>query len=224
MSFPIQSIHSICKLSATSRALNVTRRWAATCSSHNSDSSKSCHKPKAPAITSSEFWSDPTTWQRTRVNTFRCLIGCTTGDFSSMWYLQLYHPDVAPVTCMAISMAAGITTSLALETVLLRRSMGVTHTAAFKTALGMSFVSMLAMEATENAVDWYFTGGQVMLQDPKFWVAAAASAAAGYIVPLPYNYWRLRALGVTMPAPATFDHDDHASEKRDRDLLSGTCM
>jgi len=73
--------------------------------------------------------------------------------------------------------------------------MRVPYIAAFKTAMGMSFVSMLAMETAENVVDWHLTGGQVMLQDPKFWLAAAASAAAGYIVPLPYNYWRLRALG-----------------------------
>jgi hypothetical protein len=84
--------------------------------------------------------------------------------------------------------AAGITTSLALETVLLQRSMRVPYAFAFKTAMGMSFVSMLAMETAENVVDWHLTGGQVMLQDPKFWLAAAASAAAGYIVPLPYNY------------------------------------
>lgn len=91
--------------------------------------------------------------------------------------------------------AAGISTSLALETVLLHRSMKVPYISAFKTAMGMSFVSMLAMEMAENIVDWHLTGGQVLLQDPKFWLAACASAGAGYLVPLPYNYWRLRALG-----------------------------
>ncbi|KAG0171940.1 hypothetical protein DFQ28_011729 [Apophysomyces sp. BC1034] len=92
-------------------------------------------------------------------------------------------------------MVAGISTSLILETVLLQRSMGVSYVDAFKAAMGMSFASMCAMELAENAVDWHLTGGQVAFQDPNFWLAAAASTAAGFSVPLPYNYWRLKALG-----------------------------
>ncbi|KAI8642472.1 hypothetical protein BD408DRAFT_482793 [Parasitella parasitica] len=148
-----------------------------------------------PMITSAKFWSDPTTWQRTRVNTLRCLIGCTTGDFATMWYLQYNYPEMSPIYSTAAAMVAGISTSLALETVLLKRSMQVPYPAAFKTAMGMSFVSMLAMELAENVTDWHLMGGQVLFQDPKFWLAAAISTAAGFIVPLPYNYWRLKALG-----------------------------
>ena len=72
---------------------------------------------------------------------------------------------------------------------------GITYGAAFKTAMGMSFASMLAMELAENAVDWHLMGGQVLFHEPRFWLAALASMGAGYVVPLPYNYWRLRALG-----------------------------
>jgi hypothetical protein len=90
---------------------------------------------------------------------------------------------------------AGISTSLALETVLLKRSMKVAYPAAFKTAMGMSFVSMLVMELAENVTDWHLMGGQVLFHDPKFWMAAAVSTTAGFVVPLPYNYWRLKALG-----------------------------
>ncbi|RCH92053.1 hypothetical protein CU097_012369 [Rhizopus azygosporus] len=156
-----------------------------------------CHVKKTPEpkMTSLSFWQDPLVWQRTRVNTLRCLIGCTTGDFATMWYLQMHHPTLSPAITTAASMIAGISTSLALETVLLQRTMKVPYPAAFKTAMGMSFVSMLAMELTENVVDWHLMGGQVVLNDPKFWMAAAVSAAAGYVVPLPYNYWRLKALG-----------------------------
>ncbi|KAI8367454.1 uncharacterized protein BYT42DRAFT_504186 [Radiomyces spectabilis] len=159
-------------------------------------STSCCHKKKEePKFFSTEFWSDKVAWQRTRVNTLRCLIGCTSGDFSTMWYLQLYHPDLSPMTSMGLAMMAGLSTSLILETVLLRRSMKVPYPAAFKTAMGMSFASMIAMELAENVVDWHLTGGQVLFQDPKFWMAAAASTVAGYVVPLPYNYWRLKALG-----------------------------
>lgn len=159
-----------------------------SCCKHNKEDTK-------PSVTNTKFWSDPVTWQRTRINTLRCLIGCTTGDFGTMWYLQMNYPTLSPITCTLSAMAAGITTSLILETILLRRSMRVPYNAAFKTAMGMSFVSMLAMELSENMVDWYLTGGKVMFDDPHFWLAAVVSAGAGYIVPLPYNYWRLRALG-----------------------------
>ncbi|CEJ05117.1 hypothetical protein RMCBS344292_19065 [Rhizopus microsporus] len=152
-----------------------------------------CHVKKTPEpkITSLSFWQDPLVWQRTRVNTLRCLIGCTTGDFATMWYLQMHHPTLSP----AITTAASMVCCISLETVLLQRTMKVPYPAAFKTAMGMSFVSMLAMELTENVVDWHLMGGQVVLNDPKFWMAAIVSAAAGYVVPLPYNYWRLKALG-----------------------------
>ncbi|KAI8067983.1 hypothetical protein BC940DRAFT_319089 [Gongronella butleri] len=132
----------------------------------------------------------------TLVYALRCLIGCTSGDFATMWYLQYHYPDMSPVLSTAAAMAAGLSTSLLLETVLLKRTMkGITYGAAFKTAMGMSFASMLAMELAENAVDWHLMGGQVLFHEPRFWFAALASMGAGYVVPLPYNYWRLRALG-----------------------------
>ncbi|RUS24518.1 hypothetical protein BC938DRAFT_473452 [Jimgerdemannia flammicorona] len=151
--------------------------------------------PPTLSLTSPAFWTDPTTWSRTRANTLRCLAGCTTGDFSMMWYLQLAHPSLPPLTCMAASMTAGIATSLALETVLLRKSLGIPLRQAFSTAIGMSFASMLAMEAAENAVDLYLTGGKVEFASAWFWASAGASVTAGYLVPLPFNYWRLRRLG-----------------------------
>lgn len=58
--------------------------------------------------------------------------------------------------------------------------------------MGMSMVSMLAMETAENIVDYHLTGGVVDMGDPRFWMSAAASMAAGYLAPLPYNYMRLR--------------------------------
>lgn len=38
------------------------------------------------------FWSSRPTWHRASLNTFRCLIGCTAGDFSTMWFLQSCFP------------------------------------------------------------------------------------------------------------------------------------
>lgn len=67
--------------------------------------------------------------------------------------------------------------------------------AAAKTAAGMSTISMVTMEAAENAVDFHLTGGMVQFDAPAFWGAAILSVAAGFLTPLPYNYVRLRKYG-----------------------------
>jgi hypothetical protein len=92
--------------------------------------------------------------------------------------------------------ASGITTSLLLETALLRygRDQLAWPTAA-KTAAGMSMISMITMEVAENAVDFHLTGGMVQLDSPAFWLAALCSIGAGFLAPLPYNYHRLRKYG-----------------------------
>lgn len=93
-------------------------------------------------------------------------------------------------------MASGITTSIILETILLRRGADqLSWPRAARTAMGMSMVSMLAMEVAENVVDYHLTGGLVAFDDPRFWLAAIVSIAAGYLAPLPYNYLRLRKYG-----------------------------
>lgn len=93
-------------------------------------------------------------------------------------------------------MAGGVTTSLLLETVLLRYGRdGLAWMAAARTAAGMSLISMLAMELAENVVDYHLTGGVVQLDSPQFWGAALVSIAAGFLTPLPYNYLRLRKYG-----------------------------
>lgn len=93
-------------------------------------------------------------------------------------------------------MASGITSSLLLETALLRLGRDrLPWIAAAKTAAGMSMISMVTMEAAENAVDFHLTGGVVQFDSPAFWGAAVLSVAAGFLVPLPYNYMRLRKYG-----------------------------
>lgn len=93
-------------------------------------------------------------------------------------------------------MACGIATSITLETVLLRWGVDrLPWRKAASTAVSMSLTSMLAMEFSENMVDYHLTGGVVALDDPQFWMAAVVSMGAGYLAPLPYNYFRLRKYG-----------------------------
>jgi hypothetical protein len=79
-------------------------------------------------------------------------------------------------------------TSIALETAILRRQMALNL--AFKTAIGMSLISMIAMELAMNITDVVLTGGAVLT-----WWVIPFMLLAGFLAPLPYNYWRLKALG-----------------------------
>ncbi|PYI29656.1 hypothetical protein BP00DRAFT_427275 [Aspergillus indologenus CBS 114.80] len=159
-------------------------------------SASSAPQPSPYSILNRSFWTCRSTWKRARINTLRCLIGCTIGDFSALWMLQSFAPGLGMGTIMGLSMASGITTSIILETYLLWRGADQLSLAmACRTAMGMSMVSMLAMEIAENAVDYHLTGGVVAVGDPQFWLAAGVSVGAGYLAPLPYNYWRLRKYG-----------------------------
>ena len=89
---------------------------------------------------------------------------------------------------MILAMVNGILTSIALETFILSRQM--TLKLAFRTAIGMSLISMIGMEAAMNLTDYLLTGGAKLT-----WWVVPIMLTAGFIAPLPYNYWRLKALG-----------------------------
>ncbi|KAJ6108477.1 hypothetical protein N7523_009800 [Penicillium sp. IBT 18751x] len=182
----------------------ITRSCYST-SRGSSTPRKDCHdvksvKSKVPSQSPSPlrlpFWTCRSTWRRAGINTLRCLVGCTSGDFSAMWLLQSYYPELGMSSIMVASMISGVTTSIILETILLRRGADrLSWMMAARTAMGMSMFSMLAMELAENAVDYHLTGGIVNFGNPNFWLAATLSIGAGYLAPLPYNYIRLRKYG-----------------------------
>jgi len=56
-----------------------------------------------------------------------------------------------------------------------------------RTALGMSFISMIGMELSMNFIDLILTGGAMLT-----WWVIPIMLLAGFYTPLPYNYWRLK--------------------------------
>lgn len=65
---------------------------------------KPCSKmPAIPSPTTTVFWASRPTWKRSSINTLRCLIGCTLGDFSALWFLQSFYSDLGIGTIMAAS-------------------------------------------------------------------------------------------------------------------------
>ncbi len=58
---------------------------------------------------------------------------------------------------------------------------------ALTTALGMSLISMISMEVAMNLTDYLITGGALLNL-----TVIPIMLIAGFITPLPYNYWRLK--------------------------------
>ena len=140
-------------------------------------------------LTSSQFtWTCKHTWQRAMRNTGWCLAGCAIGDLGTIYYFQVTGIPWPVWAIMSFAIVNGLITSIALETLILTRQM--TLRAAFKTAIGMSLISMVSMEAAMNLVDVVLTGGAVLT-----WWVVPLMLVAGYVTPLPYNYWRLKAHG-----------------------------
>ena len=134
-------------------------------------------------------WKCKHTWKKSAVNTSWCLLGCSIGDFSTILYFQLNPSDWTTMSIMLLAMMNGLLTSIALETYILTKQMDIKS--ALQTALGMSFISMIAMEASMNIVDVLLTGGAEL----NIWVVPIM-LIAGFLTPWPYNYWRLKKFGI----------------------------
>ena len=131
-------------------------------------------------------WSCKHTWSRSAKNTSWCLVGCSIGDFGTILFFQLSQIPFPVLAIMTLAIINGIVTSIILETIILIKQ-NFTFKAAFKTAVGMSLISMISMEAAMNVTDYFLTGGATLT-----WWVVPIMLAVGFVTPWPYNYWRLK--------------------------------
>lgn len=133
-------------------------------------------------------WNCIHTWFKSSVNTLWCLLGCSIGDFGTIAFFQYFEIDFPVLNIMVLAIINGLLTSIMLETLILIKDMN--FKIAIKTALGMSLISMISMEAMMNLVDYTFTGGA------KITISVLPlMLLAGFLTPLPYNYYRLKKFG-----------------------------
>ena len=133
-------------------------------------------------------WKCKHTWRTASYNTSWCLLGCSIGDMGTILYFQITGIQWPVLWIMSLAIMNGLVTSIILETIILSRQMA--FKLALKTALGMSLISMISMEAAMNLTDFFLTGGAMLT-----WWVVPLMLVAGFVTPLPYNYWRLKALG-----------------------------
>ena len=130
-------------------------------------------------------WNCKHTWKKASVNTLWCLLGCSIGDFGTIYFFQVYPMDISTLNIMILAIINGLITSVILETIILSFSQPLKI--AFKTAIGMSIISMIGMEFAMNLVDYLMTGGAIINIYTIF-----PMLLAGFFTPLPYNYYRLK--------------------------------
>ena len=130
-------------------------------------------------------WTCKKTWKRSAKNTLWCLLGCSIGDFGTILFFQINDYGWSTISIMILAIINGLITSIILETFILLKQMPIIN--AIKTALGMSFISMISMEVAMNLVDWILIGEAKL----TFWIIPIM-LFVGFITPWPYNYWRLK--------------------------------
>ena len=115
-----------------------------------------------------------------------CVIGCSIGDFGTILFFQLSKIPFPVLGIMTLAIINGLLTSIMLETyILMKQKFDFMN--ALKTACGMSFISMVSMEISMNATDYFLTGGAMLT-----WWVVPIMLIVGFLTPWPYNYWRLK--------------------------------
>ena len=136
-------------------------------------------------------WRCKHTWSQSAKNTSWCLLGCSIGDFGTILFFQLTQIPFPVLAIMTLAIINGIITSIILETIILIKQ-NFTFKNAFKTAVGMSLISMISMEAAMNLTDYLLTGGAMLT-----WWVIPIMLIAGFVTRWPYNYWRLKKFNQT---------------------------
>ena len=136
-------------------------------------------------------WSCKHTWKRSAKNTAWCLLGCAIGDFGTILFFQITKIPFPVLGIMTLAIINGLITSIILETVILLRQ-NFKFSNALKTALGMSFISMISMEVSMNLTDYFLTGGAILT-----WWVLPIMLIVGFLTHWTYNYWRLKKFNIS---------------------------
>ena len=130
-------------------------------------------------------WSCKHTWKRSAKNTAWCLLGCSIGDFGTILFFQLTKIPFPVLAIMILAIINGLITSIILETIILIKQ-NFSFSNALRTALGMSFISMISMEVAMNLTDYLLTGGAILT-----WWVVPLMLVVGFLTPVSYTHLTL---------------------------------
>ena len=72
-------------------------------------------------------WKCKHTWKKARTNTMWCLLGCSIGDFGTIFYFQNIDHNWLTFEVMSLAIVNGLLTSIILETIILLKQMNFTN-------------------------------------------------------------------------------------------------
>ena len=136
-------------------------------------------------------WNCKHTWKKSAKNTSWCLLGCSIGDFGTILFFQVTEIAFPIFGIMSLAIINGLLTSITLEIIILLRQQ-FKFKDAVRTAFGMSFISMISMELAMNITDVIITGGAMLN-----WYVLPLMLLAGFVTPLPYNYYKLKKYNIS---------------------------
>jgi hypothetical protein len=137
--------------------------------------------------------------------TLHCLTGCAIGEILGMVIGTGLGWNTTPTVVLSVALAFLFGYSLTMRPVL--RS-GVGIKAAIGVALAADTVSILVMEAADNAVIVLVPGAMgAGLANWLFWASLAGSLLVAFVVTVPVNRW-LIARGRGHAVVHTFHHSD----------------
>ena len=117
-------------------------------------------------------WSCYHTWKK--LKTFMVFIWLLYWRFWNNCFFSVYRNWLVSFSNYVFSDCKWYIASIALETYILSKQMPLNL--AFKTAIGMSIVSMISMEVAMNITDVVFTGGAIL----TWWDTINASSRIYY--------------------------------------------
>ncbi len=135
-------------------------------------------------------WRCKQSWKKSAKNTAVCLIGCSIGDNLTILFFQWMGLHMAMWLIMGLAMLMGLITSIVLETIILSKQMPMKS--AIQIAFGMSFISMLMMEAFADVTSIFLAGGNRLMLT---WWSILPSWFMGYLSAWIYNYYKIKKYG-----------------------------
>ena len=139
-------------------------------------------------VSMSFSWSCKKSWKISGKNTLLCLLGCSIGNYVTLWLFQMFAPQVPTALVFLLAPIVGLLTSVSLEAFFLARQLQLQQ--AVRVALGMSFISMIAMQLAAN-----FTNLMLVGKAHLVWWAIMPSLLAGFLSVWPYNYYKVKKYG-----------------------------
>jgi Domain of unknown function (DUF4396) len=122
--------------------------------------------------------------------TVHCLTGCAIGEVSGLVISTLLGLAVLPAIVLSIALSFVFGYGLTMRPLL---ASGMAVGSSFRIALASDSVSLITMEATDNAVVLAVPGAMTAgLTDWLFWGSLALSLVIAFVVALPVNRWLIR--------------------------------